>query len=155
MVHCGAWSVNAPSEPAWSACGLLFTIEISNGGLCRYQWDVQATVLRVAASMRSRGFRAWMDTEMMSGSTLDSMAAAVENAHCILVCITERYKARLRRLASRQDSFLLCVPVDCMATCLEACSGHVTPRALSVQNPSTAAAATGTALPLSPAHLLQ
>ena len=58
-----------------------------------YQWDVQPTVLRVAASMRERGFRVWVDTEMMSGSTLDAMAAAVENAHCVLICITERYKA--------------------------------------------------------------
>ena len=63
----------------------------------RYQWDVQATVLRVAKSMRERGFRVWMDTEMMSGSTLDAMAAAVEGAHCVLICITERYKVRARR----------------------------------------------------------
>jgi phosphopantothenate-cysteine ligase len=62
----------------------------------RYQWDVQATVLRIATSMRDRGFNVWMDTEMMSGSTLDAMAAAVEDAHCILICITERYKARGR-----------------------------------------------------------
>ena len=31
---------------------------------------------------------------MMSGSTLDAMAAAVEGAHCVLICITERYKVR-------------------------------------------------------------
>ena len=71
----------------------------AHGG--RYQWDVQATVLRVAKSMRERGFRVWMDTEMMSGSTLDAMAAAVEGAHCVLVCITERYKARARRCHRR------------------------------------------------------
>ena len=65
-----------------------------------YQWDVQATVLRVAKSMRERGFRVWMDTEMMSGSTLDAMAAAVEGAHCVLICITERYKVRARAVAS-------------------------------------------------------
>ena len=58
----------------------------------RYQWDVQPTVLRIAASMRSRSFKVWVDTEMMSGSTLDAMAAAVEDAHCVLICITERYK---------------------------------------------------------------
>ena len=62
----------------------------------RYQWDLQPTVLRIATSMRTRGFNVWMDTEMMSGSTLDAMAAAVENAHCVLICITERYKARGR-----------------------------------------------------------
>ena len=60
---------------------------------CRYQWDVQATVLRVAASMRERGFGVWMDTEMMSGSTLDAMAAAVEGASCALLCMSSRYKA--------------------------------------------------------------
>ena len=64
------------------------------GDVCvhRYQWDVQDTVLRIAASMRERDFRVWMDTEMMSGSTLDAMAAAVEGAYCVLICITERYK---------------------------------------------------------------
>ena len=60
----------------------------------RYQWDMQATVLRVAASMRTRSFYVWMDTEMMTGSTLDAMAAAVEDAYCVLICITERYKVR-------------------------------------------------------------
>ena len=59
----------------------------------RYQWGVQPAVLRIAASMRARSFKVWVDTEMMSGSTLDAMAAAVENAHCILICVTERYKA--------------------------------------------------------------
>ena len=58
-----------------------------------YQWDVQPTVLRIAASMRARSYKVWVDTEMMSGSTLDAMAAAVEGAHCVLICITERYKA--------------------------------------------------------------
>ena len=70
-----------------------------------YQWDVQLTVLRVSASMRTRGFRVWVDTEMMSGSTLDAMAAAVEGAHCVLVCVTERYKVRGRRA-------LICVVVQ-------------------------------------------
>ena len=73
----------APSVPAAGAGHLMVS----------YQWDVQATVLRIAASMRTRGFRVWVDTEMMSGSTLDAMAAAVEGAHCVLICITERYKA--------------------------------------------------------------
>ena len=58
-----------------------------------YQWGVQPTVLRIAASMRLRSFKVWVDTEMMTGSTLDAMAAAVEDAHCVLICITEQYKA--------------------------------------------------------------
>ena len=64
----------------------------SRGNARRYQWDVQPAVLRVAASMRARSFKVWVDTEMMSGSTLDAMAAAVEDAYCVLICMTERYK---------------------------------------------------------------
>ena len=76
-------------------CGPTFACRVCGG---RYQWDMQATVLRVAKSMRERGFRVWVDTEMMSGSTLDAMAAAVEGAHCVLICITERYKVRARSI---------------------------------------------------------
>ena len=65
---------------------------LGRGNPRRYQWDVQPAVLRIAASMRARSFKVWVDTEMMSGSTLDAMAAAVENAYCVLICITERYK---------------------------------------------------------------
>ena len=67
-------------------------MSVALGGSCSYQWDVQPAVLRIAASMRVRSFKVWVDTEMMSGSTLDAMAAAVEDAYCILICITERYK---------------------------------------------------------------
>ena len=42
--------------------------------------------------MRARSFKVWVGTEMMSGSTLDAMAAAVEDAYCVLIGVTERYK---------------------------------------------------------------
>ena len=73
----------------------------------RYQWDMQATVLRVAASMRTRSFYVWMDTEMMTGSTLDAMAAAVEDAYCVLICITERYKVRMRTPSPAMPNIVL------------------------------------------------
>ena len=38
------------------ACGAL------SAACRRYQWDVQVTVLRVAASMRERSFRVWVDS---------------------------------------------------------------------------------------------
>ena len=66
-------------------------------------------MLRIATSMRERGFRVWVDTEMMSGSTLDAMAAAVEDAYCVLICITERYKASANcRLEGTCESLNTC-----------------------------------------------
>ena len=86
----------------------------------RYQWDVQPAVLRIAASMRARRFKVWVDTEMMSGSTLDAMAAAVEDAYCVLICITERYK--VPRLAPvRGSSVLLASSNSSMLRCGAAC----------------------------------
>ena len=63
-------------------------------------------MLRIATSMRARGFRVWMDTEMMTGSTLDAMAAAVEDACCVLICITERYKASAAKSTALAGSVL-------------------------------------------------
>ena len=47
----------------------------------------------MVASMKLRGFAVWFDLEAMSGSTLDAMAAAVEGASCVLLCMSEKYKA--------------------------------------------------------------
>jgi hypothetical protein len=38
------------------------------------------------------GYNVWMDVDQMSGSTLDAMAAAVENAAVVLICYSEKYK---------------------------------------------------------------
>ena len=34
----------------------------------------------------------WMDVDEMSGSTLEAMASAVENASVVLICACEKYK---------------------------------------------------------------
>jgi len=57
-----------------------------------YQWDVQATIIRVVEALKQRGFAVWFDLEAMSGSTLDAMAEAIEDACCALVCMTAAYK---------------------------------------------------------------
>ena len=58
-----------------------------------YQWDHQNAVVRIVASLKMRSFTVWFDLEAMSGSTLDAMAAAVEGASCVLLCMSEKYKA--------------------------------------------------------------
>ena len=58
-----------------------------------YQWDAQDIVVRLVASLKQRGFAVWLDLDEMSGSTLDAMAAAVEGAACVLLCMSEKYKA--------------------------------------------------------------
>ena len=51
--------------------------------------------LRLSLSLfllKNDGYRTWIDVDHMGGSTLEAMAAAVENAAVVLVCACEKYK---------------------------------------------------------------
>ena len=57
-----------------------------------YQWDAQEVLVEVKNKLQASGYRVWMDLEQMGGSTLETMAKAVENASVVLVCVSQRYK---------------------------------------------------------------
>ncbi len=38
------------------------------------------------------GFKVWIDVDQMEGSTLEAMAAAVENAAVVIIAVSEKYK---------------------------------------------------------------
>jgi len=57
-----------------------------------YNWGSQPIVLKIAESLKNAGFKIWLDVEQMHGSTLEAMADAVENASCVLICMSEKYK---------------------------------------------------------------
>ena len=64
----------------------------SNHVMISYQWDSQKVLVEVKNKLQASGYRVWMDLEQMGGSTLETMAKAVENASVILVCVSQRYK---------------------------------------------------------------
>eukprot|EP01045_Picozoa_sp_COSAG04_P038737 COSAG04_NODE_10516_length_771_cov_2.190476_1_plen_257_part_11 len=45
-----------------------------------YNWDHQDVILRVVAWLQAHGYLVWVDTEQMKGSTVDTMALAVEGS---------------------------------------------------------------------------
>ncbi|XP_070554360.1 uncharacterized protein [Ptychodera flava] len=57
-----------------------------------YQWDCQKLMVKLKDKLKAAGYKVWMDVEQMAGSTLEAMAAAVENADCVLICMSEKYK---------------------------------------------------------------
>jgi hypothetical protein len=57
-----------------------------------YAWVYQPTVLALAARLRAAGFRIWLDVAEMSGSTLEAMALAVEDAAAIVYTLGPGYK---------------------------------------------------------------
>ena len=63
-----------------------------NHVMISYQWDSQEVLVEVKNRLQASGYRVWMDLEQMGGSTLETMAKAVENSSVVLVCLSERYK---------------------------------------------------------------
>lgn len=57
-----------------------------------YCWEQQKTVLRVRKELGNRGCSIWIDVEQMAGSTVDSMADAIDGAYAVIVSISRDYK---------------------------------------------------------------
>ena len=63
-----------------------------NHVMISYQWDSQEVLVEVKNRLQASGYRVWMDLEQMGGSTLETMAKAVEDSSVVLICVSERYK---------------------------------------------------------------
>lgn len=57
-----------------------------------YCWAQQSVIKRIHAALTKKGYRVWIDIEDMRGSTVDSMAAAVEGACFVLIGVSREYK---------------------------------------------------------------
>ena len=63
--------------------------------------------LKIKKQLEQLGFKIWIDVNEIHGSSLDSMANAVENASCVLMCVTEKYRQSLNCQAEAQYAFRL------------------------------------------------
>jgi len=57
-----------------------------------YNWDHQDAILRVVAWLQAHEYLVWVDTEQMKGSTVDTMALAVEGCALMLIGVSRAYK---------------------------------------------------------------
>ena len=57
-----------------------------------YQWDNQRLAKRIADFLKDRGFKVWLDIYEISGYIMDDMAAGVENASILIICLSRKYK---------------------------------------------------------------
>ena len=60
--------------------------------MASYNWDHQDVIMRVVGSLQSREYLVWVDLEQMKGSTVDTMALAVEGSEVVLVGVSRAYK---------------------------------------------------------------
>lgn len=61
--------------------------------------------LKIKESLEACKMKVWIDVEEIHGSSLDSMAKAVENAEIVLICVTEKYRQSLNCQAEAQYAF--------------------------------------------------
>ena len=66
----------------------------SNGKhiMISYNSATRDLCLKIRDFLKSKNFDVWIDTANINGSSCDSMAEAVENAQCVLICVTEKYR---------------------------------------------------------------
>lgn len=70
-----------------------------------YNWGHQPTIKRIKASLASRGYTVWIDIEKMQGSTVEMMAAAVEDAAVLVYGISRAYKESVNCRLEAQYAF--------------------------------------------------
>lgn len=60
-----------------------------------YAWDGgygQIVARKIAANLKSRGLKVWIDTDEMKGSFLDAMAQAVNDSYAFVLCASDKYR---------------------------------------------------------------
>jgi hypothetical protein len=67
--------------------------------------------IKIKDKLESFGIKVWMDITDIHGSSLDSMAKAVEQSFCVLICITEKYRQSINCQSEAQYAFKLNKPI--------------------------------------------
>jgi hypothetical protein len=57
-----------------------------------YNTESRPLCLKIKDELEKSNYKVWIDINEIHGSSLDSMAKAVENAMCVLICVTEKYR---------------------------------------------------------------
>ncbi len=57
-----------------------------------YNRDSRDLCLSIKSELEKLGYKIWIDIEDIHGSSLESMANAIEQSACVLMCMTEKYK---------------------------------------------------------------
>ena len=67
--------------------------------------------LKIKADIEAAGHKVWIDVNDIHGSSLNSMAEAVENSYCVLICVTEKYRQSINCQAEAQYAFRINKPI--------------------------------------------
>lgn len=60
-----------------------------------YHWFDKDICFRIKNELEKDNYKVWIDLNEINGSSLDSMAKAVERSKCVLMCFSEKYRQSL------------------------------------------------------------
>ena len=75
-----------------------------------YNRDSREVCLKIKEELEKSNFKVWIDVEEIHGSSLESMAKAIENSSCVLICMSEKYKMSSNCRAEAEYTFQLNKP---------------------------------------------
>jgi plasmid maintenance system killer protein len=67
--------------------------------------------LKMKSELETSGYKVWMDVSDIHGSSLDSMAKAVEGACVVLMCVTEKYRQSVNCQSEAQYAYKMGRPI--------------------------------------------
>lgn len=67
----------------------------------------RSVCLKIKKQLERFGWKVWIDVKDIHGSSLESMARAVEDASSVLICVTEKYRQSVNCQAEAQYAFKL------------------------------------------------
>jgi hypothetical protein len=76
-----------------------------------YCWDNQDVIRRIREGLRRRNVTVWVDYEDMSGSVVDAMAQAIDDASVMLYGVSDTYKKSANCRLEASYAHQCCVPM--------------------------------------------
>jgi hypothetical protein len=70
-----------------------------------YCWAQKELCHRINDRLEKEGYSVWLDRDEMRGSIVESMAEAVENSRCVLICMSNDYKLSTNCQAEAEYAF--------------------------------------------------
>lgn len=105
------WNINEYQKKNNDASSSTSSSEEKKHVMISYNTGSRELCLKIKSSLESSGYKVWMDVSDIHGSSLDSMAKAVENSYCVLMCVTEKYRQSINCQSEAQYAYKLGRPI--------------------------------------------
>ena len=76
-----------------------------------YNTGSRELILKIKEKLEAFNFKIWIDVNDIHGSSLESMAGAIENSFVVLICVSERYRESINCQAEAQYAFKIKKPI--------------------------------------------